>query len=247
MHRTASNGGSGQFTPSHDDAAAQFVGSCRAGLFFQQRSVSLYAIISTGGKQYRVQEGDRLHIERIDGEVGEEVAFDQVLLIGDEGEIQPGTPVLKDARVTAKIVDQGKGDKVIVFKFKRRKMYRRKQGHRQLETQIRIESIAAEAGTKTPPKAKPAKEEKPPKAPAAKAAKEAGKATSTKEAASTKKKSAAGRTDAKKTSGAAAKKKPASAGGKKTPKKKSPKASSAKKPAKAAKKPSATKKKPSKE
>lgn len=206
----------------------------------------MYAIISTGGKQYRVREGDRLHIERVDGEVGEEVAFDQVLLIGDDGEIQPGSPFLKDARVTGRILDQGKGDKVIVFKFKRRKMYRRKTGHRQLETQIRIESIAAKGGPKAASEAKPSAEEKQPKAPPAKAKgkKTARKATSSEKAASAKKKSATGRTGAKKKSGPAAKKKAASSGGK-TSTKKSPKASSAKKPAKAAKKPSA--KKPSKE
>jgi large subunit ribosomal protein L21 len=105
----------------------------------------MYAVIRTGGKQYRVASGQVIKIERLDGEVGDTVAFDQVLMIGDEqadGEVKIGAPLVEGARVTAELLEQGKAPKVIVFKKKRRKNYRRKRGHRQLQTVLRIRDIA---------------------------------------------------------------------------------------------------------
>ena len=105
----------------------------------------MYAVIRTGGKQYRVASGQVIKIERLDGAVGDTVAaFDQVLMIGDEADGEPkiGAPLVEGARVTAEVLEQGKGAKVIVFKKKRRKNYRRKRGHRQLQTVLRIRDIA---------------------------------------------------------------------------------------------------------
>jgi large subunit ribosomal protein L21 len=105
----------------------------------------MYAVIRTGGKQYRVASGQVIKIERLDGEVGETIAFDQVLMIGDEqegGEPKIGAPLVDGAQVTAEVLEQGKAPKIIVFKKKRRKNYRRKRGHRQLQTVLRIRDIA---------------------------------------------------------------------------------------------------------
>ena len=104
----------------------------------------MYAVIRTGGKQYRVASGQVIKIERLDGAVGDTVAFDQVLMIGDEADGEPkiGAPLVEGARVTAEVLEQGKGAKVIVFKKKRRKNYRRRRGHRQLQTVLRIRDIA---------------------------------------------------------------------------------------------------------
>ena len=103
----------------------------------------MYAVIRTGGKQYRVASGQVVKVERLDGEVGDTIAFDQVLMVGDEqGEPQIGAPLVDGAQVTAEVLEQGKGPKVIVFKKKRRKNYRRKRGHRQLQTVLRIRDIA---------------------------------------------------------------------------------------------------------
>ena len=90
----------------------------------------MYAVIETGGKQYRVQEGDVITIEKIKAEVGETVAFDKVLVLNDGKETKVGTPYL-DAAVTGSVVEHGKGQKVIIFKYKAKKDYRKKQGHRQ--------------------------------------------------------------------------------------------------------------------
>jgi large subunit ribosomal protein L21 len=103
----------------------------------------MYAVVATGGKQYRVQEGDTLRIEKIPGEVGADVAFDQVLMVSDGDDVKIGKPVLENAVVNGTIVEQGKGRKVLVFKYKRRKRYRRKQGHRQLFTAVKIGTIQA--------------------------------------------------------------------------------------------------------
>lgn len=102
-----------------------------------------YAVIATGGKQYKVTEGETLRIEKIAGEVGAEVALDQVLLASDGEELKIGQPVLDGAKVTATIVEQDKSKKVLVFKYKRRKRYRKMQGHRQPFTAIRINKIEA--------------------------------------------------------------------------------------------------------
>lgn len=101
----------------------------------------MYALIKTGGKQYRVTEGDLLRVGKIKGEVGESVEFDEVLMIVNGERIEIGRPILKDFRVVGEIVEQGKGEKIIVFKSKRRKGYRKKQGHRQLYTALRIKEI----------------------------------------------------------------------------------------------------------
>jgi large subunit ribosomal protein L21 len=103
----------------------------------------MYAVVHTGGKQYKVQKGETLRIEKIPGEVGSAVTFDKVLMVADGEEIRVGQPVLENAKVQASIVEQDKAKKVLVFKYKRRKRYRRKQGHRQPYTAIRIDGIDA--------------------------------------------------------------------------------------------------------
>ena len=101
----------------------------------------MYAVIASGGKQYRVREGDILRVEKITGEVGQSVSFDKVLMLADEDNVQVGRPAVDNALVSGHIVEQGKSRKVVVFKYKRRKRYRRKQGHRQLFTAVKIDSI----------------------------------------------------------------------------------------------------------
>jgi large subunit ribosomal protein L21 len=101
----------------------------------------MYAVVSCGGKQYRLAEGDIVDVEKLEGEVGEQVALDQVLFVGDGSDSECGAPLVDGARVVGTIVEQKRGDKLIVFKFKRRKMYRRKVGHRQLVTRFRVDSI----------------------------------------------------------------------------------------------------------
>ena len=103
----------------------------------------MYAVIQSGGKQYRVSPGDLLRVEKLDGEVGDKITFENVLLVGGEDESRVGQPVVLGASVIGTIVDQTRGDKIVVFKFKRRKMYRRKTGHRQYLTAVRIEEIKA--------------------------------------------------------------------------------------------------------
>lgn len=102
----------------------------------------MYAIIATGGKQYKVAEGDSIRIEKIDAEVGSVVTFDQVLAVNN-GELQVGCPTVDGATVTASVVKEGKGRKVIVYKYKRKTGYHKKNGHRQLFTQVKIEKINA--------------------------------------------------------------------------------------------------------
>ncbi len=102
----------------------------------------MYAVIKTGGKQYRVNPGDEVRVEKLPGEVGDTIIFDQVLLASDGETVKVGKPFLEDTKVVGKITRQGKARKVIVFKFKRRKGYRKKNGHRQQFSQIKIEEIA---------------------------------------------------------------------------------------------------------
>ncbi len=113
----------------------------------------MYAIIEAGGKQYRVSEGDLIDVERRSGEVGQAVDFQEVLLVGDQETIHVGKPVLAGARVVGTIAEQGKAAKIIVFKMKRRKKYRRKQGHRQLFTRVRIDQIELDGQKGRKPKA----------------------------------------------------------------------------------------------
>lgn len=101
----------------------------------------MYAVIETGGKQYRIQEGDVIYVEKLNGNEGEEVKFDKVLLVSKDGNIEVGRPYLDGASVAGKIVEQGKGKKIIVFKYKSKKDYRKKQGHRQPYTKIEIQKI----------------------------------------------------------------------------------------------------------
>jgi large subunit ribosomal protein L21 len=101
----------------------------------------MYAVVKTGGKQYRVSKGDRVKIEKIPGEVGAEVNFDQVLMIGGTDDVKVGTPVVSGATVSARIVKQDRSRKITVFKFKRRQGYKKKQGHRQAYTQVEITGI----------------------------------------------------------------------------------------------------------
>lgn len=103
----------------------------------------MYAIIETGGKQYRVQEGDTLFIEKLEVAAGETINFDKVLVVSNEGKLAVGAPFVEGAKVEASVVEQGKGPKVIVFKYKAKKDYRRKQGHRQPYTKVKIEKINA--------------------------------------------------------------------------------------------------------
>ena len=103
----------------------------------------MYAIVNTGGKQYKIQQGDFLRVEKIPGEVGSPVSFDKVLMFSDGENVNIGRPVLDNVAVKGHIVEQGKDKKIIVFKYKRRKRYRRKLGHRQQYTAIKIDSIEA--------------------------------------------------------------------------------------------------------
>ena len=102
----------------------------------------MYAVIKTGGKQYRVAEGDRLRVEKLEGAVGDTVNFGEVLMLGGE-RIAIGTPLVAGAKVSAEIVGQGLGKKIIVFKMRRRKRYRRKNGHRQPFTELKVKGISA--------------------------------------------------------------------------------------------------------
>lgn len=101
----------------------------------------MYAIIRSGDKQFRVEPGTTIRVPSLTGEVGEAVTFDEVLLTNSEGDVKVGTPTVEGAAVTGEIVAHGKGEKIIVFKWKRRKNYRRKQGHRQKFTEVRIGEI----------------------------------------------------------------------------------------------------------
>ncbi|MBW1922906.1 MAG: 50S ribosomal protein L21 [Deltaproteobacteria bacterium] len=101
----------------------------------------MYAVIKTGGKQYRVSPGDELKVEKLAGEVGDTVVFDKVLLASDGEEVRVGNPFVSGSKVVGLIKRQAKDRKVVVFKFKRRKGYRRKKGHRQHFSLVRIESI----------------------------------------------------------------------------------------------------------
>lgn len=103
---------------------------------------SMYAIIRTGGKQYRVHEGDILNVEKLDAHEGATVELNEVLAISDDdNNLRVGTPILEGAKVEAQVLKHGKGKKIIVFKYKPKKNYRRKYGHRQPYTQIRITKI----------------------------------------------------------------------------------------------------------
>ncbi len=103
----------------------------------------MYAVVKTGGKQYKVSEGDFLKVEKLPGAVGDPIAFEEVLVVSGDGELRVGRPRVEGARVTGTIVEQDREKKIIVFKMKRRKGYRRKQGHRQYYTGVKVTAIEA--------------------------------------------------------------------------------------------------------
>jgi large subunit ribosomal protein L21 len=102
----------------------------------------MYAIIETGGKQYRAEQGHVIRVEKLPAEKGESVTFDKVLMLNDDTEVKIGNPYLEGCNVEGKVVSQGREKKILVFKFKRKKNYRRKQGHRQPYTEVLINSIS---------------------------------------------------------------------------------------------------------
>ncbi|MBQ9571912.1 MAG: 50S ribosomal protein L21 [Acidaminococcaceae bacterium] len=101
----------------------------------------MYAIIKTGGKQYKVAEGDVLNVEKLDAEKGAEVVFDEVLAIVNDGEVTVGKPFIDGAKVTATVEEQGKGEKILVFKYRAKVNYRKRMGHRQPYTAVKISGI----------------------------------------------------------------------------------------------------------
>lgn len=101
----------------------------------------MYAIIQTGGKQYKVTEGSVLKIEKLNVEPGDRLTLDQVLMVSDDNEVRVGDPLVANAQVIATVLEQGREKKVVVYKYKKRKNYRRKQGHRQPYTKIKVEKI----------------------------------------------------------------------------------------------------------
>lgn len=102
----------------------------------------MLAVIKTGGKQYKVSPGQKIKIEKINTPEGQEVVFDNVLLVEKSNKVEIGQPVVKDAKVVGKVLKQGKGDKVIVFKYKPKKRHKVKRGHRQMFTEVEIISIS---------------------------------------------------------------------------------------------------------
>ncbi len=121
----------------------------------------MYAIVEIAGQQYKVQKDQQLFVHRLDGKEGSDMKFDQVLLIDNDGKVELGAPAVKGANVSAKILSHLKGDKVIVFKKKRRKGYKVKNGHRQYLTQIQITDISAKAAPKKAAAKKTTKAETP--------------------------------------------------------------------------------------
>lgn len=103
----------------------------------------MYAVIKTGGKQYRVAAGEKIKVEQIPADVGSQITLDQVLMVGEGESVKIGAPVIAGATVTASVLSHGRHDKVKIFKMRRRKHYQKHQGHRQNYTEIRIEAISA--------------------------------------------------------------------------------------------------------
>jgi len=130
----------------------------------------MYAVIESGGKQYRVSEGDKISVEKLKAEINSKVEFEKVLLVGDGGDVKIGTPYLDAAKVTGTVLESGKGEKVIIFKYKPKKHTKKKQGHRQPYTMVEIDAIAletqgraveAQPEKKAPVKRAPAKKAEP--------------------------------------------------------------------------------------
>lgn len=101
----------------------------------------MYAIIQTGGKQYKVSEGSVLKVEKLNAQPGDRLILDQVLMLSDENGVKVGNPLVSEAKVTVTVLEQGKDKKVVVYKYKKRKNYRKKQGHRQPHTKLKVEKI----------------------------------------------------------------------------------------------------------
>jgi len=104
---------------------------------------TMFAVLKTGGKQYRVQKNDVIRVERLDGKEGDKIKLDEILMVGEPSKAQIGTPLVKGASVTAEVIAQTRAPKIIVFKKKRRQNYRRKKGHKQQITLLRITDIKA--------------------------------------------------------------------------------------------------------
>ena len=123
----------------------------------------MYAVVMTGGKQYRVSTGDKIRVDKLNAEAGSTVSLDKVLVVGGEGETMVGAPYVAGACVEAEVVENGKADKVIIFKYKAKKDYRKKQGHRQPYTELKINGISVNGEMKSKaaeaPKAEAAAEE----------------------------------------------------------------------------------------
>ena len=109
----------------------------------------MYAVVMTGGKQYRVSAGDKIRVEKLNAEAGSTVSLDKVLVVGGEGETMVGAPYVAGACVEAEVVENGKADKVIIFKYKAKKDYRKKQGHRQPYTELKINGISVNGEMKS--------------------------------------------------------------------------------------------------
>jgi large subunit ribosomal protein L21 len=122
---------------------AKILGSVEIRLPISLIEVHMYAVIKTGGKQYRVAAGEKIKVEQIAADVGQEIVIDQVLAVGNGSEIKIGTPLVSGASVTVTVLAHGRHDKVHIFKMRRRKHYQKRQGHRQNFTELQIASIAA--------------------------------------------------------------------------------------------------------
>ena len=103
----------------------------------------MYAVIKSGGKQYRVQEGQTLKLEKLEVPTGDTIEFDEVLLVGNDEDVKIGAPLVDGAKVAAEVVSHGRGDKVTIIKFRRRKHHMKRQGHRQAYTELKITGISA--------------------------------------------------------------------------------------------------------
>jgi large subunit ribosomal protein L21 len=102
----------------------------------------VYAVFRTGGKQYRARQGERVRVEKLEAAVGDAVEFDQVLMVGEGADVKVGKPLVSGGKVSAKVTEQGRADKITIIKFRRRKHYQRKHGHKQQYTEVEITSIA---------------------------------------------------------------------------------------------------------
>ena len=118
------------------------LGSVKIRSQSKRQEVNMYAVIKTGGKQYRVAAGEKIKVEQIAADVGQEIVFDQVLAVGNGADLKVGTPLVSGATVTVTVLAHGKHDKVHIFKMRRRKHYQKRQGHRQQYTELQIGVIA---------------------------------------------------------------------------------------------------------